>query len=52
MHTLSGGGGDKFSAGGIFHGEGSFQGVNLLGEITHWGNLPEFLYNLCRMPRY
>ena len=41
------GGGDEFSAGffhgGTFHGEGSFQGVNLSREIIHWGNLPEIL---------
>ena len=30
-----------FFDGRIFHGEGSFQGVNLWEEITHWGNFPE-----------
>ena len=28
---------------GIFHGEGSFQGVNLLGEIIYWGIFPDIL---------
>jgi hypothetical protein len=29
--------------GRIFHGEGSFQGLNLSREIIHWGNLPKSL---------
>ena len=40
------GGGVEFSTGGIFHGDGSFQGVNFSGEILYWGTLPEFLYEI------
>jgi len=32
-----------FVGGRIFHGEGSFQGTNLSGEVLHKWNLPEFL---------
>ena len=50
MHTFSGGRRTNFLLGvfheGIFHEEGSFQGVNLSGEIIHNGNLPEFLYKI------
>ena len=37
---------DEFSAGSIFHGDVSFQGVNFLGEILNWVNLPELLYEI------
>ena len=40
------GGEEEFSARKIFHEEGSFQGVEFLGEILHWVNLPEFLYEI------
>ena len=43
MHTFFGRGG---SAGTIFHGERSFQGLNFSEEILHYGNLPEFLYEI------
>jgi len=33
----------------MFHEEGSFQGVNLSGEIIHCGNLPQFLYKILFM---
>ena len=52
MHTFLGG--DEFSGGGILHRVnfplgGKFSGggeMNFSGEILHWCNLPEFLYEI------
>ena len=43
--------GGEFSAMEFDHGEnfpreGAFRGVNFPGEIFHWSNLPEFLYEI------
>ena len=33
----------------IFHRDRSFQGLNFLGEILQFGNLPEFLHKFLLM---
>ena len=47
MHTFFGWGReDEFSAGRIFNGEESFQGVKFSEEILNWVNLLEFIYEI------